>query len=248
MGGKQVGYTSLLFLLKNADQFGIQVVAVFENSVSPLVNNETSTEELAKKYDIPVYRDKSNLLELPEVDFIFSIQYGQILSEAEIATAKVMAVNLHMAPLPEYRGCNQFSFAIAEGVKEFGTTLHILEAKTDAGAVLFEKRFSVSENEFVTDLYDRTVKHSIELFEQHVGDILFGNYVPIAQSKLAQSRSVSFHYRKDIHRIKQIHASWPIEKQKRYFRATYFPAFSPPVLITDKGEIPLSMEWYQKVK
>lgn len=247
MGGKQVGYTSLLFLLENTSELNIEVVAVFENSVSPLATKENSTAFLAKKLNIPLYRAKEKLLDIPEIDFILSIQYGQILAQQEIEKAKIMAVNLHMAPLPDYRGCNQFSFAIIEEAKEFGTTLHQLEPKTDAGAIIFEKRFNILPNEFVTDLYDRTVEASIRLFKEKIKDILEGNFKLVKQESLLDERGCSFHFRNEINNLKKIDASWPLEKQKRYFRATYFPGFEPPVLIDGNSERPLSLEWYNKL-
>ena len=65
-----------------------------------------------------------------------------------------------MAPLPEYRGCNQFSFAIVDGKKEFGTTLHKMEEGIDNGDIIAESRFDIPENCFVKELYELTYKTS----------------------------------------------------------------------------------------
>ncbi|GAG97315.1 unnamed protein product, partial [marine sediment metagenome] len=47
--------------------------------------------------------DLSTVLE--DCDVLFSVQYDKILTKEQISKAKRIAVNLHMAPLPEYRGC-----------------------------------------------------------------------------------------------------------------------------------------------
>jgi len=248
MGGKQVGYTSLFFLLEQSEKLNLEVVAVFENSSSPLSNKDQSLQLLADKFNIPHFSEKSHLLELEDVDFIFSVQYNQILTAEEIAVAKSLAVNLHMAPLPEYRGCNQFSFALIDKAEEFGTTLHVLEPDTDAGSIIFEKRFKIRENEFVTDLYNRTLGFSLQLFQEKLEPILNRNFQLTPQPELFDERGTSFHFRKEIEQLKRIDASWPLEKQKRYFRATFFPAFDPPVLISEEAEIPLSLDWYKKLK
>ncbi|MBK8684503.1 MAG: hypothetical protein IPN26_05660 [Bacteroidetes bacterium] len=73
------------------------------------------------------------------MDFLISVQYHQILNERHIQKARTLAINLHMAPLPEYRGCNQFSFAILDQYPEFGTTLHVMDERIDHGDILFEK-------------------------------------------------------------------------------------------------------------
>ncbi len=248
MGGKQVGFSSLLFLLENAEILNIEVVAVFENSVSPLASEKNSARILAIENDIPVYSETDQLLKLSNIDFIFSVQYGKILKPDEIAVAKNLALNLHMAPLPEYRGCNQFSYAIIDQAKYFGTTLHVLEPDTDAGDILFEKRFEITGEPFVTQLYDQTLELSIDLFKESVQLILEGKFRRITQKSLLNSRSTSFHFRKEIDSIKRIDATWPIEKQKRYFRATYFPQFSPPVLVNNSSEKLADIDWYHQLK
>lgn len=248
MGGKQVGYSSLLFLLEQSQKLDVEVVAIFENAVSPLVNETNSLKKLAEEYTVPHFTNKSELLNVPNVDYIFSVQYNQILTTEEIAVANLFAVNLHMAPLPEYRGCNQFSYAIVDEAEEFGTTLHVLEPDTDAGAIIFEKRFNIRKEEFVTDLYNRTLNFSISLFKDKLEYILNREFHLTPQPELFEERGTSFHFRKEIEQLKRIDASWPLEKQKRYFRATYFPAFTPPVLISEEGEKPLTLDWYAQLK
>lgn len=248
MGGKQVGYSSLLFLLEHSEKLNVEVVGIFENTTSALSTSKYALLTLAQEFGIPHFNDKTKLEGYSDVDFIFSVQYNEILTENEIQVAKEMAVNLHMAPLPEYRGCNQFSFALLDEAKEFGTTLHVLEPQTDAGAILFEKRFKILPEEFVTSLYEKTLKASIELFREKVEDILNGNYMLTPQPELFEERGTSFHLRSEINQIKRIESSWDIEKQKRHFRATYFPAFSPPVLIDGIKEKPLGMDWYNQLK
>ena len=103
---------------------------------------------------------------MPNVDFIYSVQYHQILKKEDIQKAGIIALNLHMAPLPEYRGCNQFSFALLDNKKEFGTTIHQLDAQIDHGDLLFEKRFPIPENCWIEQLYSLTYDASLLLFKE----------------------------------------------------------------------------------
>lgn len=247
MGGKQVGYSSLLFLLKNKERLNIDIVAVFENAGSPLAESRFSIQSLAEEYGLRIHTDLADLCSLEKVDFIFSVQYNKILTKEQINVAHKLAVNLHMAPLPEYRGCNQFSFAIIDQAREFGTTLHRLEESTDAGDILFESRFPMQPDIFVTELYELTLTKSIELFEQSVEDILLGNYQQIPQKQLHAERGTSFHLRSEIQSIKRINSDWPVEKQKRYFRATFFPAFPSPVLVAGDTTQALDMDWFNSI-
>jgi methionyl-tRNA formyltransferase len=113
MGSKAIGYDCLAHLLQNP---AVQVVAALSND-NARFDASKSVVALATEHQIPVLADLNALPE--EIDILYSVQYHQILKQAHINKAK-LALNLHMAPLPEYRGSNQFSYAIIEQKKTFG--------------------------------------------------------------------------------------------------------------------------------
>jgi methionyl-tRNA formyltransferase len=117
-----------------------------------------------------------------------------------------------MAPLPEYRGCNQFSYAIINNDKEFGTTIHRLEEGIDSGAILFEKRFQIPQNCWVSELYDITYHKSIELFKVSIPKIIAVDYKLKPQKNYLNERSTSLHYRREIEDLKCIDLQWTKEK------------------------------------
>ncbi|MBX9448199.1 MAG: hypothetical protein KL787_00100 [Taibaiella sp.] len=112
------------------------------------------------------FRILSSLDEIPECDIIYSVQHHEILKTQHIRKARSLALNLHLAPLPEYRGCNQFSFAIMDEARSFGVSIHRIDERIDHGALLFEKRFSISPDIWVEDLYQKSVNAGIELFKE----------------------------------------------------------------------------------
>ena len=75
-----------------------------------------------KKYSIRVFDDIPD--DVSNIDFLVSIQYHRKLRKSQLQLAKKKAINLHMAPLPEYRDQINFTYAILNGEKEFGTTIH----------------------------------------------------------------------------------------------------------------------------
>ncbi len=234
LGSKAIGYQCLKYLLEKSSLLNTEVIAVSTSiGKNPLAGTET-VEQLCQQHQLPMFE---KLSQLPKCDFIVSVQYHKILKANHIAQAKELAINLHMAPLPEYRGCNQFSFAIVDGAKEFGTTIHQLEEGIDSGAILFEKRFPIPKNCFVKDLYQLTYEHSIQLFQSHISDILTGDYSPISQTDLLSTRSTSYHFRHEINTLKQVDLSWDKEKIERHIRATYFPPFEPPYAIVGDRKV-----------
>ena len=150
-------------------------------------------------------------------------------------------INLHMAPLPEYRGCNQFSFAIVNGDQEFGTTLHQMDPGIDSGGILFERRFPIPENCFVDELYQVTFDHSVEMFETSLPLLVAGEYNIIPQETLLEERTTSLHFRKEIQQLKEIDLDWPQERILRHLRATAMPGFPPPYALFNDIKIELNV-------
>lgn len=232
LGSKPIGYQTLNFLINNSKELNINIVAVLSND-NLRFGKDFSVRALADENNIPFIENLKEILEFENVDFIISVQYHLILKQEHIDVAKSLAINLHMAPLPEYRGCNQFSFAIFNESKVFGTTLHRLESGIDNGDIIFESRFEIPENFMVKDLYDLTFQKSVELFENHIGDIFSGNYELHSQESYIEERGSNLYYRKDIQQLKAIDLG-PIKNDViKRVRATAMPGFEPPFTIVN---------------
>lgn len=227
LGTKEIGYKCFESLVALKDILNLRIVAVLTNGRKLFTEGKT-LRELAIEMNIPVFEDLNQLIAGPDIDLIISVQYHQILKPAHIAKAKRIAVNYHMAPLPEYRGCNQFSFAIVNGDKVFGTTLHRLENGIDSGDILAEKRFPIPENSTVFELYDLTFARTVELFKETVPLLVSGEYQLKSQASFLAARGTSIHLRKEIEELKRIDLDWPAEKILRHLRATSMPGFPPP--------------------
>lgn len=227
MGSKPVGYECFAHLLSVKDELGIQITGLLTQARKEFGGDHDLTS-LALEHNIAIYNDPE---EMPECDIIYSVQYHQILKAEHIEKAKQCAVNLHMAPLPEYRGSNQFSYAIIEDKKEFGTTIHQMDARIDHGDILFQKRFPIPANCWVNDLYELTFNASIRLFKQTLAHIINNNYQPVPQKELEHKYGTSLHYRNEVGSLKQIDLNWDKDKIERHIRATSMPGFEPPYCI-----------------
>lgn len=224
LGSKPIGYDCFQYLVAQQEQLGVQVTGLLTQNRSEFEGN-SDLKQIATAHHIPLI---NSLDELPECDILYSVQYHQILKAEHIAKAKQIAVNLHMAPLPEYRGSNQFSFAIIDGKEEFGTTIHQMDSRIDHGDILFQKRFDIPKKCWVSQLYDLTYNASIKLFRQTLAHVISGNFRPVPQQDLIPSKGTSLHYRHEIVDIKRIDLEWDEEKIKRHIRATMMPGFEPP--------------------
>ncbi|MEZ5016667.1 MAG: formyltransferase family protein [Flavipsychrobacter sp.] len=239
LGSKPIGYQCFAHLIDEQEQLGIEIVGILTQNRKEF-GNEHNLIALANKNNITVFE---HLAAIPQCDIIYSVQYHEILKQVDIDKAKQLAVNLHMAPLPEYRGSNQFSYAIIDGKKEFGTTIHIMDSKIDHGAILFQSRFPIPENCWINELYQLTFKASIQLFKDSLSSIINGNYAPIEQSTKEVEYGTALHYRNEITKLKEIDLNWDKEKIERHIRATSMPGFEPPYTIINGKKVYFSNEY-----
>jgi methionyl-tRNA formyltransferase len=243
LGSKPIGYRCLDYLIQNKEYLDIQLVACHTND-NKRFDASLSVKELAHKHGIKILRDIDDLLMMDEIDIIISVQYHIIIKQVHIEKAKQIAVNLHMAPLPEYRGCNQFSFAIYQKAKEFGTTIHKMDTGIDSGDILFESRFDIPEGCSVKQLYDLTYDASILLFEHKIKNIINYDYVLIPQENLIKQRGTQIFYRKDINLLKRIELPEDVINR---VRATAMPGFEPPYAYDGEKKIFLIPEEYFQI-
>lgn len=226
LGSKPIGFNCLKYLIENRNILNINIIGVLSNNNASF-GSEFSLKRLASENFINFYESLQEI-ESFKVDYLVSVQYHLILRQKHIDIARILAFNLHMAPLPELRGCNQFSFAIYNNFKTFGTTIHKIEDGIDNGDIIFERRFDIPDNCLVNELYELTDSESLKLFIEKIHSILNGNYSLQPQEQLVEIRGTSLNYRKDILKLKTIDFNEGIEEVTKKVKATAMPGFEPP--------------------
>lgn len=233
LGTKAIGAACLQYLLQQADVLNIEVIAVGTKERKDLDGAQTVVA-LAQQYQIPLLASAD---EIPDCDFIYSVQYHEILKQAHIAKAKEIAVNLHLAPLPDYRGCNQFSFAIVNDAKEFGVTIHQINTGIDSGDILFEDRFELPKDIWVKDLVQIATQKGIDLFQHTLQQLITGSYTLRSQEDLIAERGTHLYFRKDIAALKVIDLTEAKPLILKKLRATYMPGFELPYALVDGKKV-----------
>lgn len=170
LGSKDIGYECIEYLFLNQQKLNFNLSGVLTPA------REQKIIKYCKVNSIQIFDSLDGFIDYNGCDIGISVQYHEILKKKHIFKAKELFVNLHMAPLPEYRGCNQFSFAIINKDKMFGTTIHRLEEGIDSGAIIFENRFNIPDGCWINELYNITFKKSINLFIKSFPKLLSGDY------------------------------------------------------------------------
>ncbi len=227
-GAKDVACECLKELCSRRSQLNIEVIGVVPGIArnADLVR-EHDIRSLARSLGISLLDDPPTAH--GSCDILISVQYHRLFTASELLSASRYSVNLHMAPLPEYRGANQFSFAIINGDQEFGTTLHLMEpSKADSGPIIAQKRFPIAPRWTVKELRDFTVEQSIHLFKQTLPELISGSVKTTNQEDILPGKPRHFYRKRDIAEVKRLDPAWPLEKIDRYVRALDMPGFERP--------------------
>jgi hypothetical protein len=98
-------------------------------------------------------------------DFVaFSCFYDRILDRAFIDRCR-LALNLHAAPLPRYRGMRPVNWALKNGEREHGVTIHGIDEGIDTGPIYSQVKFTIwPDVDEVRDVYARCLRHGWTLF------------------------------------------------------------------------------------
>lgn len=131
---------------------GYQIEAVFTHADARHENLFFgSVARLAAERGIPVFAPEEinhplwiNRIRAMAPTFIFSFYYRHLLDDAILSLASVGAFNLHGSLLPKYRGCAPLNWALINGEKETGVTLHRMIKRADAGAIVAQEKVTIA--------------------------------------------------------------------------------------------------------
>lgn len=100
-------------------------------------------------------------------DLIISIRFGGILKEDVINIPQHGVINLHSGILPHYRGVMATFWAMHNGEKEIGTTLHTIDdSSIDTGNILKISRQPINQqNSYLTNVLNLYIQGTLDILE-----------------------------------------------------------------------------------
>ena len=122
-------------------------------------------------------------LEALSPDYIFSFYYRHMIPAQILACAKIASLNMHGSLLPKYRGRAPVNWAILHGESETGATLHIMEAKPDAGDIVGQVAVSIGPDETATDVFGKVSQAAVKVLETALPSLTSG-HVPRKPNEL----------------------------------------------------------------
>jgi len=97
-------------------------------------------------------------------DFIFSIQYRPLLKSDILNLPSSGCINLHFGLLPKYGGCYPVAWAILNGEKHAGATLHYMVEKFDEGDIIAQTSVPIKEETTARELFNSMSEAAAKLF------------------------------------------------------------------------------------
>jgi methionyl-tRNA formyltransferase len=143
--------------------------------VVPVVPEPTWTGSLtswARDRGVP-YVESGHYDDIPDVqdggwtvDLAVSVFYDRIIRPHFIDRC-TRIINLHNGPLPRYRGVSPINWALKNGERSHGVTIHEITPGIDDGPIVAQLEYSIYPDlDEVRDVYARALAYGWALFEQ----------------------------------------------------------------------------------
>lgn len=127
-----------------------------------MVRHCITPSNLSMRYGIDLYHsqncnDKATLayLQRKNIDVLLSINVYQRMHEPLLALPKVAAINNHFGMLPKYKGMAPYIWAMANGEKEIGLSIHHMVLKFDEGKLIRQDRMPLEPKDSAMGVYIR---------------------------------------------------------------------------------------------
>jgi methionyl-tRNA formyltransferase len=92
-----------------------------------------------------------------------------------LKTGKIAALNMHGSLLPKYRGRAPVNWAVLHGEVETGATLHIMEAKPDAGDIVGQIAVPIEIHETAHEVFNKVSSAAQRVMESVLPTLIQGD-------------------------------------------------------------------------
>src|SRR5579864_708180 len=159
------------------------------------------------------------------VDILLNVHSLHVIHEEILKATNLGAFNLHPGPLPRYAGLNAVSWAIFQGERNYGVTVHRIEAKIDAGPIAYQSCFPLEEQDTGLSLSLKCVREGIPLMLRLL-DVAAAE--PERIPSISQDLTLRQYFGHDVPEQGRLSWKWPANKVVNFVRACdYFPFSSP---------------------
>lgn len=148
------GESAFLDTIRKYSQLHLIVCAVKKRKAKKYFG---SAFDFARKHNIKVVSPE-NYMHCPQAtDIIIVSGYPRIIPMRIINHPRIAIINIHQSLLPAYRGRHPLNWAIINGEKYTGITIHHINNKFDDGNIILQDKVRINKKDTVMDVYYKTV-------------------------------------------------------------------------------------------
>lgn len=135
--------------------------------------------EFSHRHEIPVVDVRRFSPEIERLarkpgGWLINVNSTLIIRSDALKLFEGRSLNFHPGLLPEYAGLHTHQWAIRNGEREFGVTVHRMEERIDAGAIVGQLRFPIGPDDTGLSVFSRCLAAGAELFPRIIGQIIRG--------------------------------------------------------------------------
>ena len=152
-----------------------------ERSGNGSIPKTYTVQQLASAYGLDVIersdlnsRDFQHLIRQYDADLFISVASSIIFKKDLINIPKLDSINIHNAPLPNYRGMLPNFWQLYHGEKNAGITVHRIEEGIDTGDIVSQQSVPIEPDESLDDLIIKTKKEDAKILINVIGDFRAG--------------------------------------------------------------------------
>ena len=107
-------------------------------------------------------------------DVVFSLGYWKIIPKTLIDSVKLGIINIHHSYELKYKGRHCATWAIQNGDKIHGSTLHYIDENLDEGVIIDTKACKINKNDTAYSLFMKANDIGLQLIQNNFNKILSG--------------------------------------------------------------------------
>jgi folate-dependent phosphoribosylglycinamide formyltransferase PurN len=143
-----------------------------------LLRHCITPSNVAKRYGIKLHysKDCNNeptlaSLRSENIDVLLSINVYQRMLEPLLSIPKIAAINGHFGLLPKYRGMAPYIWAMANGEKEIGLSVHHMVLQFDEGRIIRQERMPLKSGDSAMGVYLRGCLMARKMILEAIADV-----------------------------------------------------------------------------
>lgn len=164
---------------------------------SILRRHQIEVEKADNVNDPDVIRGLNN----QDLDVVVSVAAPQIFSDELLGIPRWGCINVHSAPLPEYRGMMPNFWQMLHGEETAGITVHKMDADLDRGQAIIRGEVPIKEQDSLDALIRRSKRHAAELLIEALDQIRSGSVE--LQQLTGEGSYFSFPQREDVEELRE---------------------------------------------